>query len=254
MNRALVIARFTALESWRTRLYVVQACFLGGLLLAAAFLRELALIDAQAIGAGFLAVTVRLGTVFLLSLHVASALAREFNDRGTEFLLSLDSPRGGYFAGKLGGFLVVAAGMAALATAALATATTGPGLAPWGLSLALELALVAAVTLFCAISFTQLVATLSFVFGFYLLARGIRVMQLISAAPLAGGELPQRAVSRLVEFLALLLPDLSAFCRTSWLLDASPAWGELPTLATQTAAYLALLCGAALVDLYRREV
>ena len=53
---------------------------------------------------GFLAASARMAVVFVLCLHVASSMVREFNDKGVDLLLSLDLPRAGYFFGKLLGF------------------------------------------------------------------------------------------------------------------------------------------------------
>ena len=57
---------------------------------------------------GFLAASARIGVVFVLCLHVASSMVREFNDKGVDLLLSLDLPRAGYFFGKLLGLRRVA--------------------------------------------------------------------------------------------------------------------------------------------------
>ena len=78
--------------------------------------------------------------------------------------------------------------VAALASAALAWLAPHPGLALWGVSLACELLLVVALTLFCALTFAQVMPAVSFVAAFYLLARMIGAIRLIAGSDL----LPQR--------------------------------------------------------------
>ena len=55
-----------------------------------------------------------------------------------------------------------------------------PAALQWVLALALELAMVAALSLFCVMTFTQLMPAASFVAGFYLLARALTAIRLIS--------------------------------------------------------------------------
>ena len=101
MSKVLAIAQFTLLEALRTRLLWLVLAALGSLVLASLFVQQLAIAETVRVQTGFLAASVRLAVVFVLCLHVASSMAREFNDKGIELLLSLDLPRAGYFFGKL---------------------------------------------------------------------------------------------------------------------------------------------------------
>jgi hypothetical protein len=134
----------------RARLLWLVLAALAGLLLASLFVQQVAIAESARVQTGFLAASVRLAMVFLLCLHVASSMAREFNDKGIELTLSLALPRAGYFFGKLLGFGAAAVLVAELACAALAWVAPHPGLVLWGVSLACELLLVVALTLLCA--------------------------------------------------------------------------------------------------------
>jgi hypothetical protein len=61
----------------------------------------------------------------------------------------------------------------------------------WAISLACELALVAAAALFFAMTLAQLVPALASTIALYLLARSITAMQAIAAGPLAPDNLLQ---------------------------------------------------------------
>jgi ABC-type transport system involved in multi-copper enzyme maturation permease subunit len=250
MSKVLAIAQFTLLEALRTRLLWLVLAALGSLALASLFVQQLAIAESARVQAGFLAATVRLAVVFVLCLHVASSMAREFNDKGIELLLSLDLPRPGYFFGKLLGF-----GGAALLVVALAWLTPNPGLALWGASLACELLLVVALTLFCALTFAQIMPAVSFVAAFYLLARSIGAIRLISGSELLPQqEWTQRTLGWLVDGLSLLLPDLGRFTSTAWLVDGSDGLPAIAFVAAQTAIYGTLIVLAGLFDLYRKNL
>jgi len=58
----------------------------------------------------------------------------------------------------------------------------------WGASLALELAIVVALGLFCIVTFSQLMPAASFMLAFYLLARALTAIRLMSAHPLVDAD------------------------------------------------------------------
>ena len=106
----------------------------------------------------------------------------------------------------------------------------GFGLALWGASLALELTLVAALTLFCVITFAQIMPAISFVIAFYLLARSISAVRLLSTSQLlAPNDWTNRIVAHLVDALGWLLPGLDRFTSTAWLVDHTGTLGALGT-------------------------
>ncbi|CAN0487771.1 unnamed protein product, partial [Phaeothamnion confervicola] len=61
-------------------------------------------------------------------------------------------------------------------------------------------------------------------------------------------------IAQLVHGLALLLPALDDYTRSSWLSDATLAFAALPAIAVQTAIYAVLLVAVGLFDFTRREI
>ncbi len=257
LSKVLAIARFTLLEAVRNRLVwlvlgLVAILWLGGL-----FVQQVAITETARIRLGFLAATARFATVFVLALHVTSSMVREFNDKGADLLLALDLPRAGYFLGKLAGYLGVAIGMAILVTAAIALVPGSPasGTLAWGASLALELALVAALTLFCVITFAQIMPAMSVVAAFYLVARSIAAIRLMAGSQLIDhSTLSSKVTEALVAALGLALPDLSRFTSTAWLVDGAATLAGLQYVLLQTLVYASLLTLAGLFDLYRKNL
>jgi hypothetical protein len=57
----------------------------------------------------------------------------------------------------------------------------------------------------------------------------------------------------LVEGLAYVIPAFDGWTRTAWLVDGRTSWADLVAIAAQGVIYLALLAGAAMFDLYRKN-
>jgi ABC-type transport system involved in multi-copper enzyme maturation permease subunit len=255
MSKVLAIAQYTLHEALRTRLIWLVLIVLAALVLGSVFVAQVAITETARLQAGFLAATARIAAAFVVCLYVASSMVREFNDKGTELLLSVDLPRASYYLGKLLGYCGVALGAALVTSLALAWVAPHTGLALWGVSLACELVLVAAATLFCVITFAQIMPAVSFVLAFYLLARSIAAIQLITGSQLLNPHTwTHKVTTLLVDALALVLPDLSRFTQTAWLVNGADAAGSLSLVASQAVVYGALLTGAGLFDLYRKNL
>ncbi|HUL42127.1 MAG TPA: ABC transporter permease [Burkholderiales bacterium] len=250
----MTISRFTLLEALRTRLpWLVLATILLAVL-GSLFVKQVAITETARQQTAFLAASMRLAAVFILALYISSSMVREFNDKGLELLLSLDLPRAAYAGGKLLGFALIAFLMAALICLPISFLAPLPAVSLWGASLALELCIVSALSLFCTITFTQIMPATSFVLAFYVLARSIAAIRLISGSALLDqGSLSQQVMVFLVNSLWLFLPSLNVFTQTAWLVNHAE-WRMFLTIGIQSVIYIGLLIGAALFDFYRKEL
>lgn len=250
----LSIARYTLLEALRNRLFGLALILVAGGLAFTQFLQQVSITESNEIQAALLAALLRIGSVFMLAGFVITSMVREFNDKVTELVLSRPLRRSSYFFGKLFGFGAVALALALIASLPLALFVPGPKVALWGLSLACELLIVTAFSLFCVFSLTQVVSALAAVAGFYLLSRSIGALQVIAANPLSEGlSLGQGVVNAVVDAIAFVLPGLDRMTQTGWLIYGAPTATEIAGLLAQTAVYMLLLCGAALFDLQRKN-
>ena len=251
----ITIGRYTALEAVRTRLPLLAALALALLLCASFFVRELAVTESLRFQIGFYAGAARLCAVFMVSLYVLASIAREFNDKGLEVALALDLPRSHYIFGKLAGFMLAAAAMAVILALPLWILTSAPAAALWTASLAIELGLIVVLSLFCIVTFNHLLPAAGFVAAFYLLARSVTAMRLISANPVSGQDtLSHQFTGALTEGLGYLIPALDRWTETAWLVNAAPDPATLLAIAGQGAIYIALLTMATLFDFYRRSL
>ena len=253
-RRISAIACYTILEAWRNHLFVHVVVAVTLLTLLSLFARELAVTESARLQTAILAATLRVAGVFLIGLYILNGLTREFNDKVLELMLSLDLPRPSYLVGKFCGFAVVALAIAAIAAIPIAVLAPLGAASAWGCSLALELLIVSALSVFCITTFTQLLPAAAFVTAFYLLARSITAIQLMSGASLLGVDaLGQKASSLLADALALALPRLDMFTQTAWLVDGAAAYPALLSALLQTTVYVVLLLAAAMFDLYRKN-
>lgn len=247
------LAGATALEAVRNRLLWLAAIIVAIALGIAQFLSQVAIIESREIQSALLAAMLRAAAVFIASTFVITSMVRELNDKVTELMLSLPAPRAAYFFGKLAGYALVAAVIAVLFALPLALFARPEGVAVWAASLLCELLIMTAVSLFCVLALAQVPSAFAAVAGFYLLSRSMAAMQTIAGASLTDASLLDRAVNRIVDLIALLLPGLDRMTDTAWLLVSAPAAGVLGTILAQTAIYLALISAAALFDLYRKN-
>jgi ABC-type transport system involved in multi-copper enzyme maturation permease subunit len=251
----LTLARFTLLEALRTRLLWLFVMALALVFAAAYFLQQLAITESDRIQIVVSAAASRLVAVFVLSLYILTSIVREFNDKGLELTLSFDLRRSNYILGRLLGFMLIAFLMALIATLPQLVLAPLPDALQWGVSLALELAIVAALSLFCVVTFTQLLPAAGFVAGFYLLARTLSSIRLISDTSVVGDNVLSRQVMRwLVDTLALVMPALDRYSQSAWLVDGAAGWSMIGACALQALLYTVLLVAAAMFDFYRRNL
>lgn len=255
MTRVIgTIARTTLLEALRSRMLWLVGCVLVLALGLAGFLQQVAIIETAPIQAAIIAALLRACAAFLTAAFVVMSMVREANDKVLELMLAQAWPRSVYLLGKFVGFstaamlLAVAFGLPLLAFAPAAA------VAAWSLSLACELLIVAAMSLFFVLTLTHVVPALAAVLGFYVLARSIAAIQVIAAATEASVQWTDRLANWTVQGISFLLPRLDLMTQTAWLVDAAPTPAALGSVLLQTAVYTALLVAGAQFDLHRQNL
>lgn len=250
----LTIAYHTWLEALRNRLAWLALLALFGGLGIAALLQQAAVTETQQLQAAVLAALFRFGAVFVLVSFIITSMVRENNDKALELLLAMPLPRASYLLGKLAGFGACAAALALVASVPLHLFAPPLQVLAWALSLACELAIMAALSLFCVVTLTQILPALAAALAFYVLTRSITALQLIADGPLSDASLSQQVINHALAAIAFVLPRMDQFTRTEWLLYSTATVGEVLALAGQTAIYFCLLLAAALFDFYRRNL
>jgi len=251
---ALTIARYTLLEALRNRLLWLLLVVALGAVGISGFLNELALTESRQLQAALLGALLRVAAVFLIATFVITSMVREANDKGLELLMALPLPRAVYLLGKLAGFAALAV-LPAVLFGTLALFFAPPSQAAlWAVSLLCECWIVAAFSLLCMLTLSQVLPALAAAFAFYLLARAIGTLQLLGHGASAAHSAGQQALGTAIDALALLLPHLDRFTRSDWLVYHDGSAADLLAIAAQTVIYVALMAAAGLFDLYRKQI
>ena len=252
---ALTIAWITIVEAARGKLAWLVAGFLVAGCTLALFAGAIAITESQGFRAGILGAWLRSCAVFTVGLSIIASVAREFHDKGIELLLSLPVPRAAYYGGKLAGFAGISILSALACSLALAWFAPLAQVAIWGACLALELIVVASMSLLCVITFAHVTLASSVSIAIYLLSRAMAAIQLMAHEP---PGVPETAASQFirvfVDALAFIVPDLDRFTESAWLVYGSGTVADLGFAAMQSGVYLTLLCAAGMFDLYRKAL
>lgn len=251
---AATLARLVLLEARRGGLpWLALGCIAAGAGLAG-FLSQVAITESRALQAAVLAAFLRASAVFLVAAHVASSTLREMDDKRLEHLLSLPLPRSTQYLGRLAGHAACAVALAVAFSAPLLLWAGAGSTLLWGVSLALECALVAAAALFFSMALAQLVPAIAATAGLYLLARSIGAIQAIAAGPLAEPSLAADAARWTVSAVSFVLPHLDGLTRTEWLLYGPPPASAGVAALASPLLYGALLVASGLFDFYRKSL
>lgn len=251
----LAFTKFTVREAVKNRIiWIAIVIAVAGFGLAT-FVSEMAIMEGEDIQLTLLAATYRFAAVFVMMIFVISTIVREFNDKCMDIYLSLPLTRVTFFVGKSCGFAACGLFLAALFSAALLFYGRWEHVAVWGLSLWMELVVIALVSFFCVLTFNQqITAALSVAFFFYLLSRSLESIELISQAFVMTTSLGNLVIEWLIDVLIVVLPNLSGFTRTEWLVFELPSWEDFGAVALQTAVYSLLLGALALFDFRRKNL
>ena len=256
MNAVFLIARETLFEAYRDRIFWLFAVVLLIGVGLSLFLSEATITETVETQIALSSAYLRLATVLVMGVFVSVSIAREANDGLLQMLLALPLPRAAWYLGRLGGFVAVGTLVAIAAAGTMLPWAPASAAARWALALACELWVVVAFALLVSVSLARPTAALALTIGFYLLARAMGALLLISdnsrAYDPAAGE---SIVNGVLHGLSHLLPRLDQYARAEWLIYPDVAQGQpLSIIAVGSLLYLALLAAAGLFDLYRRNL
>ena len=254
LSTTLTIARFTSIEVLRGRLLPVLALALLVAAGSAWFVASLAITETGAYRAAMLAATLRIMTVVLVALYTAAGMVRDYQEKTLELVLAGAVTRVQYFIGRLAGFSLIAVICTAAAAVVMLSAGPAPAVLDWSARLLLELLLVTAASMTAVVTFRQLPPALAATGLFYVAARALSALELLSRSTLAGaGDVPHALMAGVIQALGYLLPELSRFAAAGLFIDGE-ASADLAAVLLETLVYLALLCAVGLTDFYRQNL
>ena len=253
-SQVLTISKFTIIESMRNRLLWLSFFMMVIGFVLVEFVGDLAITEHRATQLAVLAVFLRLSAVLLIALFVVSSSLRELQDKTLEMILAMSIKRSSYYLGKLLGFVQLAVVMGLIFGLLLLIYAPLGQVLIWTVSLVLELMIVVALALVMLFTFKQTPAALTGVFVVYLASRVVAALYLMSQHPIiAYDSIGQKFMDGFVGMMTWVLPDLSRFTQTEWLIYGTGDWQQLLPILIQTIIYLGLLSSIALFDFYRKN-
>ncbi|WP_353573303.1 hypothetical protein [Candidatus Albibeggiatoa sp. nov. BB20] len=249
-----VLAQYTLIEAIHSRFFITLFGFIGFCLGLDFFLEHVALFEKNETQLALISAFLRLSAIYLMGLFVISSMTQEFNQQTIYLLIALPLARSTYILGKFLGFSVLALGICGLFGFLLLSYIDNAQLVLWLISLYCELLLIISLAIFFSLSFHHTLPALSSLIGFYLLARSIHSVDLMSDSFQNSYQWLELALYYISQFVVLLLPDLSRFTRTEWLIYQTGHWEILLELVLQTLIYLLLIISASLFDFYRKNL
>jgi Cu-processing system permease protein len=248
------ISKFTIIESMRNRLLWLSLLMMVIGFVLIEFVGDLAITEHKATQLAILAVFLRLSAVLLVALFVVSSSLRELQDKTLEMILAMSISRSSYYLGKLLGYVQLAVLMGLAFALLLLIYAPFEQVLIWSISLILELVLVVALALVMMFTFRQVPAALTGVFIVYLASRVMASLYLMSQHPIISSDsIGQNFIGGFVGMMTWMLPDLSRYTQTEWLVYSSADWSQLLPILIQTIIYLSLLSAVALFDFYRKN-
>jgi len=256
MNKtAFCIAKFTALEVFHNRilwLALSSAIIAIGLGL---FGHSLAITESWHIQTSFMSASLRFFAILIVCLVVVTTLSRELNDKSLEMVLSLAIKRSTYYFGKLLGFSFIIFSLAIFFGVCMLIATPFDNTLIWTLSLFCELFLVMCFSLLCAMTIRQIPIAIVTVLGFYFLTRTIgSAILMMNASLQITTSAANSMMSTVLQSISVVIPDLSHFTNSDWLIYGDANWHTLSAILLQTFIYSFLIISASLIDFYRKSV
>jgi hypothetical protein len=255
-RKIFTLSHYVLLEAWNTHLFWLILGVLGVGYGLAFFVGQIALTETHAMQTSLLAAFLRLAAVYVLCLFIISSMAREQQQQLWLLWLSLPMSRATYVIGRGLGYAGLALGLTVVFSALLAFYAPWPQLVIWSVSLGCELLIMAGLSLLCVLTLAHILPAFSLVAAFYLLARSISAIQLMTEGVLfqIDPSFADQMIVHFINILALLLPDLSQFTLTDWLIYQTGSLTDLLMIAGQTVIYCGFLLAATLFDVMRKNV
>lgn len=270
---SLPLVRYVLTAARRDRLMLTLALMVACGTGLAVFLGSTAVIEEGQFSLVFASGGLRFLGVAGVVLFCCFHIRRAFEHKEVEFLLSRPISRASFLLSHAAAFMLLAAGTALLVAlpVALAGAVDKGGLAAWALSLGVEYAIMAVLSLFFAMVIPSAAGAALSVFGFYVLARLIGT--LLGIAERTADNAFLAVLGKVMEVISVVVPRLDLMGQTSWLVYGVAGSGGLSLrqgaggaahalaghlgipgfLLLQGAVFIALLLAAAHFDFRRRR-
>ena len=251
----LKLAKYTLLEAIYNKLIHSSVIIIIFIFLSANFISSLAITESKETLLAIQGASLRLSLVLLISLFTLNNVQREIQDKNLELIFSTPVSRTCYLYSKLFGFNLIALIPVSLSFLLLSINSSMVSVFVLTISLYCELSIVIALCLFMLFTFKNAPSSFLFVFIFYIASRSIETIQLMANHPILEIQTPSQLFTQyFVNGLAFILPPLSNFTKTEWLVYGIENHTSVTNLFTQSFVYVLFISALALFDFHRKNI
>ena len=238
----------------RDRLFLSFIVLLGVGVSLSMFLGSSAITETDEFSLIFAGSGLRLATNLTLILFVVFYMRRAFESRDIEYLLSRPITKLQFLLSHFTAFVFIAfiaSVLVMLVVAFMPSQVTHTPIILWGVSLWLELSIVATVALFFSLILSSAVTSSMAVIAFYVLARLIGDILGIIEAGVSGGV--SVFLEKLMFIISVIIPRFDLLAQSAWLLYPIPDDINLPLIFGQGVIFMGLIVSAAYMDLNKKQ-
>lgn len=246
--------RYVLLAAVRDKLLIAMIGLVAVVLSLSAFFGGSVIVEQDQFARTFSAYGFRLFGVFTLAMFVISFVRRGFETRDMEYLLSRPIGRVRFVLTHAAAFSFLAVLCAFVLGAFAMLMSAGnyhEGVWLWWLSIAVEYIIVANVAMFFAFAVSSTTLCLAFVSAFYLLSR--LMGDILGVLANTQDSVLMKFLARMMEVISIFIPRLDLMGQTQWILYGVPDNISLLFIIGQGAAFCAVVLGACILDIHKRQ-
>lgn len=248
------IFKYILKNALRDRLYIGVFLALAMAFALSIFLGNTMLVEQKQSSAAFIAGSCRVIIVFGMILFVCLSVARAFENKEIEFILSKAISREKFILGYLGGFYIAALLILLVLALAIFVVTQSNLMASlvWLGSLTLEIFIIIAFALLTSLILKNPLAAIMASCGFYILSRLMGIF-IISLQSTNNFILQQKPAQIAIKTISLIFPRLDLFAQSSWLNYGISDLQILNIIGLQSLIYIALLLFMSFYDFKQKQ-
>jgi hypothetical protein len=249
------IIKYILLSGIRDRLYIGLFITLAASFSLSIFLGSTALVEQQQTVAAYIAGSSRAILAVGLILFVCLNIARAFENKEVEFIISKSISREKFILSYLIGFFLSAVliFIPLIIAILLVVKASKIGLLMWVLTLFAEIIILISFALLSSLILKNSFSAIMASFGFYIISRMMGVFVLAIEIPQDLQAVKLHFMASLLKFMSVLFPRLDLFAQSAWLNYGVADFSNLKIVLWQSAVYIPLMIFMAFHDFKKKQ-
>jgi ABC-type transport system involved in multi-copper enzyme maturation permease subunit len=249
------ILKYILLAGIRDRLYIGLFITLAASFSLSIFLGSTSFVEAQQTTAAYIAGSSRAILAIGMILFVCLSVARAFENKEVEFIISKSISREQFILSYIAGFFLAAFLIFIPLVIAILVVTQANkfGLLIWSASLLSELMIVISFALLASLILKNSFSAIMASFGFYMISRLMGVFVLAINLPQDIAQAKTQSLGFGLKLLSALFPRLDLFTQSDWLSYGVSGGSNLKIIFIQALIYIPLMIFMAFHDFKKKQ-